>query len=100
MESKAFVAQYVMNNITYWESKGSKYTANPEQIFNQMRRRSKRGYAPHASLIAATLEKLRDDQVITSSFNGERYHEYGRGKNFAAFAAFLEDVHGANINNV
>lgn len=100
MENKAFVAQYVMNNITYWESKGSKYKANPEQIFNQMRRRSKRGYAPHTSFIAETLKKLRDDQVITSSFDGERYCEYGRGKKFAAFAAFLEDVHGAKIKNV
>lgn len=100
MESRAFIAQYVMNNITYWETKGSKYTANPEQIFNQMRRRSRRGYAPHANVISSTLEKLRDDQVITSSFNGERYHQYGRGKNFAAFAAFLEDEYGAKINNV
>lgn len=100
MENRAFIAQYVMNNITYWEGKGTKYTANPEQIFNQMRRRSPRGYAPHASEIAATLEKLRDDQVVTSAFNGERYHKYGRGKNFAAFAVFLEDVHGAKIKNV
>lgn len=100
MENRAFIAQYVMNNITYWEGKDTKYTANPEQIFNQMRRRSRTGYAPHANEIAATLEKLRDDQVITSAFNGERYHQYGRGKNFAAFAAFLEDVHGAKIKNV
>lgn len=102
MENRAYIAQYVMNNITYWEGKGTKYTANPEQIFYQMRKRSNngRGYAPHANEIAATLKKLRDDQVITSSFNGERYHQYGRGKNFAAFAAFLEDEHGAKIKNV
>lgn len=100
MENRAFIAQYVMNNITYWESKDTKYTANPEQIFYQMRKRSRNGYAPHANEIAATLEKLRDDQVITSSFNGERYHQYGRGNNFAAFAAFLEEEYGAKIKNV
>lgn len=100
MENRAFIAQYVMNNITYWESKDTKYTANPEQIFYQMRKRSKVGHVPHTNEIAATLEKLRDDQVITSSLNGERYHQYGRGKNFEAFAAFLEYEHGARIKNL
>lgn len=27
MENQAFISQYVMNNITYWESKDTKYTA-------------------------------------------------------------------------
>lgn len=91
MKTKIFVKQFVMNNITYWQDRGTNYHATPEQVVNVINKRFKT-YVK-ADEVRSSVGELLDDGVI--NMNDDNY--FYKANHFDEYAKFLNEVEGTRI---
>lgn len=89
------VLSFILNNVIFWENKGSKYNGTVGNIAMQFNKRSK--FPVDINVVGSTLKKLEDDNVI-KVYREEK--DFGtnltitKGYAFTAFAEYYNDAAG------